>query len=369
MNILVIEDCASFKKGGAERSMRKWCEFMFQKGHPVFFIYGEEGDFLEKEAIKIYKSPQKINLNPIGNQGLFSWIKSIYLLYKYCRTNNIDLVFTHIIHAFPLLRILKMMYPMSIGVYFKWVYSKPSPGKFSLWGIKCIDKAIGNSQYVVDYWKRQGAKIAKNNAVVPNGIPPSIYAQNSTPNEIFTIIFAGRIYPEKGLHILIKALATIQSSKWKLFIAGNFSVSQKHTFQSYHQHLISLIRENELEEKVHFLGFTTELRKHIRLSDLVVVPSIGAEAQSLVLMEAMAESTLVIGSKVGGIPERLSGNLSNLLFEPGSEKDLANKIEEVMAMDDSERNYYRNQLLSEFKDKYEAEKTISNILNHFGINI
>ncbi len=370
MNILVIEDEASSQKGGAERSMRKWCEYMAQKEHPVFFVYAHSGDFLGGDAGSIYRSSKKIDLSPVGEQGIFNWLLSIYALYRFCRKNKIELIFTHTIHAFPALRIVKALFPVSIGVYFKWVYSQSTPGKFALWGLKGIDKAMANSQYVANYWKNHGVRFASK-PVVPNGIPPSETSEGNADGPLtedtFSILFAGRIYPEKGLHLLIEALSKIQTKAWKLFIAGYFSTTEEHDFQSYHLDLIQRIQEYQLQGKIEFLGFTSQLRRLIRQADLVVVPSTGAEAQSIVLMEAMAESTLVIGSKVGGIPERLSGKLSKFLFEPDAEQ-LALKIEEIIEMPEDEKEKYKNILLTEFNAKYHIETTWTLINQNFEIN-
>jgi glycosyltransferase involved in cell wall biosynthesis len=65
-------------------------------------------------------------------------------------------------------------------------------------------------------------------------------------------------------------------------------------------------------------------------SDILCVPSIWKEALGLVILEAMASRTAVVASKIGGIPSVVKHNETGLLFEPGNEKDLIEKISLIL---------------------------------------
>jgi glycosyltransferase involved in cell wall biosynthesis len=61
----------------------------------------------------------------------------------------------------------------------------------------------------------------------------------------------------------------------------------------------------------------------------VVLPSTCSETFGRVLIEAMACGTPVIGSRVGGVPEVLTGEFAEWLVAPGDERDLAGALERV----------------------------------------
>ena len=62
----------------------------------------------------------------------------------------------------------------------------------------------------------------------------------------------------------------------------------------------------------------------MRQSDLVVIPSLYEEQYGRVIQESVACGALVIGSKVGAIPEII--NDKDLLFIKNDHKDLSRKI-------------------------------------------
>ena len=63
--------------------------------------------------------------------------------------------------------------------------------------------------------------------------------------------------------------------------------------------------------------------KLLRASDVTVLPSIWSEPFGRIAIESMACETPVVASRVGGIPEILTGEFAEGLFEPGSSTDLA----------------------------------------------
>ena len=61
--------------------------------------------------------------------------------------------------------------------------------------------------------------------------------------------------------------------------------------------------------------------------NLVVIPSIYNEQYGRVIQESVALWSLVIGSKIGGIPEIIKDN--ELMFEPNNYNMLAKKINKL----------------------------------------
>ena len=92
-----------------------------------------------------------------------------------------------------------------------------------------------------------------------------------------------------------------------------------------------LIRQAErlgLANRVYFLGLRDDVERLIKSADLFVLSS-HWEGFGLVAVEAMAGGLPVIASEVPGLSEVVSG--AGLLFEPGNENQLAEKIEQILS--------------------------------------
>lgn len=80
-------------------------------------------------------------------------------------------------------------------------------------------------------------------------------------------------------------------------------------------------------KKVSFLGAVEneKLPSILAQSDVLVLPSHN-EGLGMVLIEALATGTFVIGSKIGGIPEVIDDEINGYLFEPKNFEDLYSKM-------------------------------------------
>ena len=78
-------------------------------------------------------------------------------------------------------------------------------------------------------------------------------------------------------------------------------------------------------------GETADARASMRLSWLVVVPSVRPDPFPNVVLEAMAEGRAVVGSRLGGIPEMIVDGETGWLVEPGDPTALAGAMVRVLA--------------------------------------
>ena len=84
------------------------------------------------------------------------------------------------------------------------------------------------------------------------------------------------------------------------------------------------------DEHVQFVPAQRDVIPPLHAADVVVVPSTWNEPFGRVIVEAMSTGRPVIASRVGGIPEILTGPLERFLFERGDAPDLAHRIRSVM---------------------------------------
>jgi spore coat protein SA len=125
----------------------------------------------------------------------------------------------------------------------------------------------------------------------------------------FTVLFIGRIIPQKGVHVLLKAvqLASRQLPV-KLVIAGKGNPAYMKQLRKQAAKLgVSVIWAGKVSH--------AEIHRLYQLADCFVCPSQRHEAFGLVNVEAMASGLPVIASKTGGIPEIVKHGESGYLVD------------------------------------------------------
>lgn len=123
-----------------------------------------------------------------------------------------------------------------------------------------------------------------------------------------TVAYFGRLVPEKGVHLLVDALANLPHRNWQLLL-DEFSASGS---GGYAQELSRRIAARGISDRVVFFSSSHEdMPDYMNAADLVVLPSISTprwkEQYGRVIQEAQACGRVVIGSDSGAIPEIMDG--------------------------------------------------------------
>ncbi|MFM8654020.1 MAG: glycosyltransferase family 4 protein, partial [Verrucomicrobiota bacterium] len=133
------------------------------------------------------------------------------------------------------------------------------------------------------------------------------------------VLFLGRLSPEKGLEILLRAWAGVRPGNRKLLIAGRGPEES-----SLRALAVSLGLKG-----VEFLGYQPR-EKHSALwarSLFTVVPSLWQEPFPLSFLESWAFQRAPVASRLGAMAEHISGSLDGLLVEPFSVPSLSAAIQ------------------------------------------
>ena len=129
-------------------------------------------------------------------------------------------------------------------------------------------------------------------------------------------------YPIKGLHLLLKGLAQVkkQYPDVELYVAGNKitgedSLKKKVLIGSYGKYILKLIRENDLQENVVFLGSLSadEMKERYLKSNAFISPSVMENSPNSV-GEAMLLSMPVISTDVGGVRNLLADGEEGFIY-------------------------------------------------------
>jgi glycosyltransferase involved in cell wall biosynthesis len=147
---------------------------------------------------------------------------------------------------------------------------------------------------------------------IPPPMPPD------PPERPGTILFCGRIVPEKGLVLLLRVLARLDVS-WRLIVAGDGYASRSAK---------RLADRLGLADRVTFQGWADRqtLRALYAEASVVVVPSLWPEPFGIVGLEAMAYARPVVAFAVGGIPEWLDDGVTGFLVRPYNLDALADRL-------------------------------------------
>lgn len=170
--------------------------------------------------------------------------------------------------------------------------------------------------------------------------------------EMFSVIYVGRLSPEKNISTLIKAFKLLPEDNFELKIIGS---------GAFIKELKKLANDLSLGN-IEFSGYISNdiLKKTSMLNaDLLVLPSL-EERQGKVLLEAMASSVPVIGSNRCGIPSVINHNHNGLLFDPFSHKNLAETIKEIYKNDNLREKLIVNGY--KYSKKHSLDKEVNKII-------
>lgn len=157
------------------------------------------------------------------------------------------------------------------------------------------------------------------------------------------ILFAGRLSPEKGAHILLEAMKEVADTglRVRLVMAGAYLSGEKRVTSAYEEKLHYMAKE--LGDRVIFTGYIPyeDVPVLYRMADVAVIPSLVADAAPLSVIESVTGGVPVIATAVGGIPEYTAPSCAVLLSPPkeagggGLSVRLAGAIRELLT--DEER--------------------------------
>lgn len=161
------------------------------------------------------------------------------------------------------------------------------------------------------------------------GINASLYTPRFEKRSENRIVFVGRVTGEKHIDVLLRAVAVLDPKlDVKLeIVGGGDQLSQ----------LKQLATTLGIRSRVNFTGYVTdeELRATLTNATLFAMPSI-AELQSIATMEAMASGLPIVAANAMALPHLVHDGENGYLFEPGNVDDLAEKLTNVLELEDEE---------------------------------
>ncbi len=286
--------------GGIERYVTFLTEGLAERGHNVTVSCPASSPL--DQRIK----GSKVNISAKGKWQLSS--AAAYL--RFFKANKFDVVHNHFNPDFILPMWAAHVCGMRNLVLTRHLALPWSQSKIRLY-TKYLRKVIPVSNAVRDVLLESGIP-ASMLMVAKAGTPSketkrdrdAVRAELGWGNE-FVAGFFGRLSPEKGLDVMMRAASQTEGIRWVVFGKGPLEGEIKSCAQ------------------IQFKGFVPEVDEAMAAVDAVVVPSTWAEAFPYSALEAMSLARPIIGSRIGGIPEIVEDNVNGKLFEAGNADSLA----------------------------------------------
>ena len=145
--------------------------------------------------------------------------------------------------------------------------------------------------------------------VIHNSIKNTPATAECTPNKELTLMFHGRLSPEKGIDTLLQAYAKAALPNAHLIIAGSGN-------EEYVKELHDIAEKAGIAQQISWLGHVTDIHPLIEKADIGVCPSRVREAGSLSVLEYMSHGKPVVASNNGSQPEYITDGKDGYLAQP-----------------------------------------------------
>ncbi len=286
------------------------------KHSPVHIENGSHGDFLG-EAIKFT---------------------------KFCKENNADVIISHT--GAPIVRFIGAFAKTMLGKKVKFLlywhsnaqnfsYKNKIKNLFQLFIEKTAFKkctcAVAISKSVKESFADKFGFDRNKIRVVYNGIDIDRFSFSPCRNrEVFNIIYVGRVFYQKGVHLLVKAMACIpEDYNVHLNIVG---AAVESGADDYIRRVNGIIEKHALQNRVTLCGEQNNVDEWLAKSSLFVHPAILHEGFGLTLAEAMARGVPCVSFNKGAMPEIIEHGKNGFIAEEETPECLAEYIKKAYSL-------------------------------------
>ncbi len=196
-----------------------------------------------------------------------------------------------------------------------------------------VDHFIAFNRFFADFMAERMGLAAEQVSVVSHGVDlaafpaesPDLVARRQAHGGKLVVGFLARACAEKGLDVLVRALAILARDRDVEVVAAGATVDAE---RSYLAGCLALAEELGVADRFTWRGQVDRGGKLALFSeiDLFSLPTTHPEAKGLSAIEALAAGVPVVASDHGTFPELLDGGLAGCLHTPGDPVDLARCI-------------------------------------------
>jgi 1,2-diacylglycerol 3-alpha-glucosyltransferase len=373
LNIAMICDPIGNNKSGVVISTLRFGKLLKERGHHVIFIGAKSKDYKENSYHNDIKTYRYRSIPIPKSNGWNLAFPTIKELKKVFQEEKINLV--HIILPMSgAIVAIKAARALDIKIV---THSHSQPENLFMDMPTIIRPALDNlwNKYLIWLYSKAESliyptemaqsllqKLDKKNTpstVISNGIdlkefqPREIgdfHERSNIPKNKIKLLFVGRLFPEKSIDTLIRAMPEIvkKHKDTHLMIVGGGHLRKK---------LEKLTANLKVDEHTTFLGLISEEDKihAYNSSDIFILPSL-AELEGMVVLEAMACGKPIIVSDAKMSASRYFVDNNGFLFKTKNHMDLAQQVIKLIT-DTSLRKKFGEVSFNKVK-QYDIHKSI-----------
>ncbi len=186
------------------------------------------------------------------------------------------------------------------------------------------DRITAVSEAVAVHAIRRGA--GSDVTVIPNGVDVSRFAPGEGGPDGKTVLFVGRLVPNKGPDVLLRALPSLAAAfpEVRVLVTGDGPMRGK---------LTRLAAALGVADVVEFLGHRSDIPELMKEASVFVRPST-LEGLPLTVLEAMSTGIPVVATPVGGTPEIVLHGKTGYIIPMGDHNALSDRIVQVLKSPD-----------------------------------
>jgi len=319
------------RPAGTERYHLSVCRELARRGHRVAVVLAEEAGLATEWRAFAQDAVAAPRLLSEGHRVRGSLYDAVRLLSRSTRGRIDCLYVSHPSDVLPAAALaLPRRAPVVCHLHLPYFGGDSTAFRASC---RLVRRFVAVSQATAETWT--AAPIARDRLrVVNNGVDLTAFVPASSLERQRlreraglsscepVIVYAGRLTPAKGVHVLVDAVARLAAKglACRLLVAGEAADPE----------YLETLRRSAGLLPVTWIGWSSEPADIYRMADVVVLPSVWPEPFGMVLLEAMACGTAVVASAVGGVPELLGGQFAELLVPPNDAAALAERLGAVL---------------------------------------
>lgn len=316
----------------------------------------------------LYDQLANINIEPltVDMSGSFN-LNYLKTLVKIIKQNDIQIIHSHLFGSNFYCSLAGFITGRPVISTFHGVIDIAPDERFL--GIKSFLLRLGSSKvvFVSDFLKNtlQSRLHVKDKTcqVIYNGV--DIQQLGSDKNKDFRqefgidkdevfVALVGNINHSKGYDILISAAKLLSNKPFRFVIAGDTSDD---CFQSLSQQ----ISDSNLQNKVIFAGFVSNVKDFIKSADIYLLTS-RDEGFSISTIEAMASSVPVVVTRCGGPEEIIDPGIDGLMVDNESPQQIADALLGLVE-DETTSNRLVGAALKKVRQRFSIESIIQQYLD------
>ncbi len=208
------------------------------------------------------------------------------------------------------------------------------------------------SRFVADEIRRRYPAAAPRCHEVYNGVDQRFLEAQADPAASRTVLFVGRLCPEKGVHVLLSAMREVTRAhpQASLSLVGPLDLSPKDFVDphgrdpifngllryysrpsEYHELISRQVDGLDGHAFLHGRIANEEICSHYSRAGIFVFPSLWHEPFGIPVIEAMAAGLPVVATRGGALPEIVVEGETGLLVERGDAEGLAAAIGKLLS--------------------------------------